>query len=225
MKTNKPMLKETVGSLYTAFNTPTKEGEFDPKAYEETSKSDVVKNIGTTENSEATTVRASGSDYEVVNQTSSIDMAVEVVAFDPSELARMRGDDTSDEGGLILSGAPARRPFFAFGKVVKKVGGGVQYAWYPKCQLVENTDDIATSEDTFSETATETLQVGCKDTKVPGGILIIGVRAFAFNEDNQKKVYVDSETANFPKGLKEEQFFAKPILTKEDLVAAITPGT
>lgn len=208
MKTNKPMLKETVGSLYTAFNTPTEAGEFDPNTYEETSKSDVVKNIGTTENSEATTVRASGSDYEVVNQTSSIDMAVEVVAFDPSELARMRGDDTSDEGGLILSGAPARRPFFAFGKVVKKVGGGVQYAWYPKCQLVENTDDIATSEDTFSEQ---------NDT--------ITIRAFAFNEDNQKKVYVDSETVNFPKGLKEEQFFAKPILTKEDLVAAITPGT
>lgn len=208
MKTQKPMIKETVGSLYTAFNTPTETGEFDPTTYEETSKSDVVKNIGTTENSEATTVRASGSDYEVVNQTSSIDMAVEVVAFDPSELARMRGDDTSDTGGLILSGAPARRPFFAFGKVVKKVGGGVQYAWYPKCQLVENTDDIATSEDTFSEQ---------NDT--------ITIRAFAFNKDNQKKVYVDSETANFPKGLTEEQFFTKPILTKEDLVAAITPGT
>lgn len=208
MKTKKPMIKETVGSLYTAFNTPTETGEFDPTTYEETSKSDVVKNIGTTENSEATTVRASGSDYEVVNQTSSIDMAVEVVAFDPSELARMRGDDTSDTGGLILSGAPARRPFFAFGKVVKKVGGGVQYAWYPKCQLVENTDDIATSEDTFSEQ---------NDT--------ITIRAFAFNKDNQKKVYVDSETANFPTGLTEEQFFTKPILTKEDLVAAITPGT
>lgn len=208
MKTKKPMIKETVGSLYTAFNTPTETGEFDPTTYEETSKSDVVKNIGTTENSEATTVRASGSDYEVVNQTSSIDMAVEVVAFDPSELARMRGDDTSDTGGLILSGAPARRPFFAFGKVVKKVGGGVQYAWYPKCQLVENTDDIATSEDTFSEQ---------NDT--------ITIRAFAFNKDNQKKVYVDSETANFPTGLTEEKFFTKPILTKEDLVAAITPGT
>ena len=208
MKTKKPMIKETVGSLYTAFNTPTEKGEFDPTTYEETSKSDVVKNVGTTENSEATTVRASGSDYEVVNQTSSIDMAVEVVAFDPSELARMRGDDTSDTGGLILSGAPARRPFFAFGKVVKKVGGGVQYAWYTKCQLVENTDDIATSEDTFSEQ---------NDT--------ITIRAFAFNKDNQKKVYVDSETANFPKGLTEEQFFTKPILTKEDLVAAITPGT
>ena len=207
IKNKKPMLKETVGALYTAFNTPTEDGEFNPGVYEETNKSDVVKNIGTTENSEATTIRASGIDYETVNQTSSIDMAVEVVAFDPAELARMRGDDTSDTGGLILSGAPARRPFFAFGKVVKKVGGGVQYAWYPKCQLVENTDDIGTSEDTFSEQ---------NDT--------ITIRAYAFAAHNQKKTYVDSETANFPEGLTEEKFFNKPILTKEDLVAALTPG-
>lgn len=204
----KPMIKETVGSLYYAFNTPTEEGEFNAGTYEDPIKSDVVKNIGTTENSENTTVRASGTDYETVNQTSSIDMAVEVVAFDPADLARMRGDDTSDTGGLMLSGAPSRRPFFAFGKVVRKVGGGVQYAWYPKCQLVENTDDIATSEDTFSEQ---------NDT--------ITIRAYAFDSNNQKKAYVDSETANFPEGLTEEKFFTKPILKAADLVVAITPGT
>ena len=204
MKNKKPMIKETVGSLYTAFNTPTEAGDFS-ETYEETMKSDVVKNIGTTENAENTTVRASGTDYETVNQTSSIDMAVEVVAFDPATLARMRGDDTSDEGGLMLSGAPARRPFFAFGKVVKKVGGGVQYAWYPKCQLVENTDDIATSEDSFSEQ---------NDT--------ITIRAYAFNDNDQKKTYVDSETENYPKGLTEKKFFTKPILKAADLVAAIS---
>jgi len=207
MKNKKPMIKETVGSLYTAFNTPNESGEFDSSTYEETIKSDVVKNIATTENAENTTVRASGTDYETVNQASSIDMAVEVVAFDPSTLARMRGEDTSDNGGLILSGAPSRRPFFAFGKVVKKVGGGVQYAWYPKCQLVENTDDIATSEDTFSEQ---------NDT--------ITIRAYAFDDKNQKKAYVDSETENFPEGLTEEKFFTKPIITAADLAAAVAPG-
>ena len=205
MKNKRPMIKETVGSLYTAFNTPTSGGEFNPEAYEETIKSDVVKNIGTTENAENTVVRASGIDYETVNQTSSIDMAVEVVAFDPAVLARMRGDDTSDTGGLILAGAPVKRPFFAFGKVVKKVGGGVQYAWYPKCQLVENTDDIATSEDTFSEQ---------NDT--------ITIRAYAFNDDKQKKTYVDSETANYPEELTEENFFTSPILTAEDLANAVS---
>lgn len=204
MKNKRPMIKETVGSLYLAFNTPTQTGEFNPSTYEETIKSDVVKNIGTTENAENTTVRASGTDYETVNQTSSIEMAVEVVAFDPATLARMRGDDTSDNGGLILSGAPARRPFFAFGKVVKKVGGGVQYAWYPKCQLVENTDDIATSEDTFSEQ---------NDT--------ITIRAYAFDNNDQKKTYVDSETENYPEELTEEKFFTAPILTAADLANAV----
>ncbi len=203
----RPMIKESVGALYYAFNTPTEQGEFNPSVYEETIKSEIVKNIGTTENSEATTVRASGADYLTANQISSIDMAVEVVAFDPSDLAKMRGDDASDTGGLILSGSPSTRPFFAFGKVVKKVNGGVQYAWYPKCQLVENTDDISTSEDTFSEQ---------NDT--------ITIRAFSFDKNDQKKAYVDSETANFPKGLTEEKFFTKPILTKEDLVAAVTPS-
>lgn len=203
MKNKKPMIKETVGSLYLAFNTPTQSGDFS-EDYEETIKSDVVKNIATTENAENTTVRASGTDYETVNQTSSIDMAVEVVAFDPATLARARGEDTTDTGGLILSGAPSRRPFFAFGKVVKKVGGGVQYAWYPKCQLVENTDDIATSEDSFSEQ---------NDT--------ITIRAYAFDDNNQKKTYVDSETETYPEELTEEIFFTAPILNAEDLASAI----
>jgi len=204
MKTKKPMIKETVGSLYLAFNTPTQSGDFS-STYEETVKSDVVKSINTTENAENTTVRASGTDYETVNQTSSIDMAVEVVAFDPAILARARGEDTTDTGGLVLAGAPARRPFFAFGKVVKKVGGGVQYAWYPKCQIVENTDDIATSEETFSEQ---------NDT--------VTIRAYTFNENNQKKCYVDSEMETYPEGLTEEKFFTSPILNAEDLANAIS---
>ncbi|MBR3002853.1 MAG: phage tail protein [Clostridia bacterium] len=203
MKSKKPMIKETVGALYLAFNTPDENGEFDSSTYEETIKSDIVKNIATTENAESTVVRASGQDYKTVNQTSSIEMAVEVVAFDPATLARMRGDDTSDSGGLMLSGAPSERPFFGFGKVVKKVGGGVQYAWYPKCQLVENTDDIATSEDTFSEQ---------NDT--------ITIRAYSFNNADQKKTYVDSETPNYPQGLTEEGFFTKPIINAEDLANA-----
>ncbi len=207
IKTKKPMIKETVGAMHYCFNTKEPKEDFDPENYEEdVIKCNNVKNIGTTENSEATTVRASGADYETINQASSIDMAVETVAFDPEDLAKARGDDISDKGGLMLSGAPSRRPYFAFGKVVKKFGGGVRYEWYPKCQVVENTDDIATSEDTFSEQ---------NDT--------ITIRAYAFNENGQKKAYVDSETANFPKGLTEEKFFAKPILTKEDLAAAVAP--
>lgn len=199
----KPMIKETVGALYYVFNTPTEDGEYDPDTYESSViKSNVVKTIGTTENAEAVVVRASGEDYETVNQNGNIDMAVEVIAVDPGDLARMRADIVSN-GGLNRSGQTRKRPFFAFGKVVKRIGGAVQYAWFPKCQLVENSDDISDKGENFSE----------QNDKVT-------IRAYAYNEDGDKKTYVDSEMANFPSGLTEEQFFAAPILEDVDLAAA-----
>lgn len=206
MKTKRPMIKETVGSQYYAFNTPTEGGEFNSSTYEQTIKTDTVKSIGTTENSESATVKASGKDYTTVSQSSNVELAVEVIAFDPDDLAKMRGD-IADESGLISSGRNSERPYFAYGKVVKKVGGGVRYDWYPKCQLVENTDDISTKEENFSEQ---------NDT--------VTIRAYAFNEAGDIKNYVDSEASNFPEGLTEEKFFTKPIITKEDLAVAITPG-
>jgi phi13 family phage major tail protein len=208
IKTKKPMIKETVGALYYNFNTPTESGEYNPAKYEEeVVKSNVVKNIGTTENAESVTVKASGEDYETVSQNQYIDMAVEVVAIDPGDLAKMRSDIIG-KTGLNRSGRTARRPFFAFGKVKKMVGDGFEYAWYPKCQLIENTDDISTQEEKFSEQ---------NDT--------VTIRAYSYNKEGDKKTYVNNEMDNFPEGMTEEKFFAKPLLTDEDLTAALTPGT
>lgn len=203
MQTKRPMIKESVGSQYYAFNTPTESGVFNPSTYGETIKTDTVKSIGTTENSESTVVKASGKDYQTVSQSSSVDLAVEVVAFDPDDLAKMRGEIV-DESGLISSGRNTQRPYFAYGKVVNKVGGGHRYDWYPKCQLVENTDDITTKEDTFSEQ---------NDT--------VTIRCYAFNDAGDIKNYVDSEASNFPEGLTEEKFFNKPIVTVADLANAL----
>lgn len=204
--TKKPKIKETVGALYYAFNTMTEDGEFDPEAYETTTKSDVVKTINTTDNATTTTVRASGQDYETVNQSSSIENEVEVIALDPEDLAKMRGDDIH-ENGLVLSGAPGKRPFFAFGKVVKKLGGAVEFVWYPKCQLTENTDEAATSEEEFSEQT---------DT--------VTITAYAFDNAGNKSVRVNSEMSSFPEGLTEEKFFEKPILDDAGLTAATAPA-
>lgn len=204
--TKKPKIKETVGALYYAFNTMTEDGEFDPEAYETTTKSDVVKTINTTDNATTTTVRASGQDYETVNQSSSIENEVEVIALDPEDLAKMRGDDIH-ENGLVLSGAPGKRPFFAFGKVVKKLGGAVEFVWYPKCQLTENTDEAATSEEEFSEQT---------DT--------VTITAYAFDNAGNKSVRVNSEMSSFPEGLTEEKFFEAPILDDAGLTAATAPA-
>lgn len=204
--TKKPKIKETVGALYYAFNTMTENGEFNPEAYKTTNKSDVVKTITTTDNATTTTVRASGQDYETVNQSASVENEVEVIALDPEDLAKMRGDDIH-ENGLILSGAPGKRPFFAFGKVVKKLGGAVEYVWYPKCQLTENTDEAATSEEEFSEQT---------DT--------VTIKAYAFDDAGNKSVRVNSEMSSFPEGLTEEKFFEAPILDDAGLTAATAPA-
>lgn len=204
--TKRPMIKETVGGMYYCFNTPTEAGEYNPETFEtDVYKCNNIKNIGTTENAESVTVKASGEDYETVSQNENIDMAVEVVAFDPEDLAKMRADIIGT-GGLNRSGRTSRRPFFAYGKVKKMVGGGVEYAWYPKCQLIENTDDIATKEESFSEQ---------NDT--------VTIRAYSYNSEGDKKVYVNSQMDNFPEGLTEEKFFGAPILDDTDLTAAITP--
>lgn len=202
-KVKKPMIKETVGAQYYAFNTPTEDGDFDPTTYEETIKCSTVKSVGTTENADSSVIRASGEDYETISQSSSVDIELEVVAVDPDDLAKMRGD-TVHTNGLISSGRNTKRPFFAWGKVVKKVGGGVRYDWYPKCQLVENSDEVATKEESFSEQ---------NDT--------ITIRAYAFNAAGDKKNYVDSESAKFPSTLTEDKFFLKPIVTEGDLTTAI----
>ena len=202
IKTKKPMMKETVGAQYYAFNTPDKDENIDYSAYEETIKTEVVKKIGTTENGDNTQVRASGKDYANFNSVSSIDLAVEVVAFPVEDLAKMRGEEVS-KSGLASSGGTKERPYFAYGKVVKKVGGGIRYDWFPKCQLIENTDDIETSDESFSEQ---------NDT--------VTIRAYPFNEAGDIKNYVDNEMTSFPAGLTEEKFFAKPIVTDADLTAA-----
>lgn len=203
MKTKRPMMKETVGAQYYAFNTPDEDGNVDYTTYEDTIKTEVVKQIGTTENGETTTVRASGKDYAIFNQVSSTDLEVEVVAFPQEDLARMRGENIATNG-LVSSGGTKERPYFAYGKVVKLVGGGVRFDWYPKCQVIENTDDIATSEDSFSEQ---------NDT--------VTIRAYAFNEKGENKNYVDSSITGFPEGLTEEKFFSKPIVTSADLDAVV----
>ena len=204
--TKKPQVKETVGSQYYAFNNLADPTDFDVSKYEaDVVKTDTVKKIGVTENIESTTVKASGQDYTTVNKTASYDFAVDNVAVDPDDLAKMRGENI-DVGGLITSGSDNIRPYFAYGKVVKKLGGGFRFEWYPKCQLVENSDDIETKEEGFKEQ---------NDT--------LTIRAFAFDKAGNIRNYIDSESANFPKGITEEKFFSAPIITKEDLAKIVAP--
>lgn len=200
----KPPRKETVGAQYVCFNTMTEEGEWTEQYETDVEKTSVVKSVKVSDNSESTDVYASGEVYDTDDAKAAATIEVEVVAFPADTLAKMRAADV-DAGGLVKDGAPNRRPFFAYGKVVKLKNGKVRYEWFPKCKLTENSDDTSTSEEKPSEQ---------NDT--------IAISAYSFDIAGNKRTYVDSSMSGFPEGLTEEKFFAKPILTKEDLAAAVS---
>lgn len=200
----KPPIKETVGAQYICFATAKE--EWDGTFEAEVEKTETVKSVKVTENGESTSVYASGKVYDTDETVSGVDIEVENIAFVTETLAKMRGD-VVDEGGLILSGGKGIRPYFAYGKVVIMRGGKARYEWYPKCKLAENSDNANTSEEKFSEQT---------DT--------VTIKAYPFNDAGNVKAMVDSTMTSFPTGLTEDKFFAKPILTKEELKTATGAG-
>ena len=200
IKTKKPAMKETVGAQYVCFDADDN-NEYSGVYEADVEKTEVVKTVKTTVNAETSDAYASGKVYDSDTPTSSIDIETEVIAFPDETLAKMKGD-TVDSGGLILSGGNSERPYFAYGKVVKLKHGGYRFEWYPKCRLTENSDDISTSEEKASE-QTDTIKI----------------KAYPFDAAGNIVSRVINSTA--PEGLTEEKFFAKPILTKEDLTSAI----
>lgn len=202
IKTKRPPMKETVGAQYICFAKETEEGEFDGTYETDVEKTEVVKTVKVTVNADTGDSYASGKVYDSDTPTKSIDIETEVIAFPEDTLAKMKGDSV-DAGGLILSGSNSQRPFFAYGKVVKLRHGGYRYEWYPKCKLTENSDDISTSEDKTSE-QTDTIKI----------------KAYPFDDAGNIVAKITESSA--PEGMTEDKFFAKPILTKENLAAALT---
>lgn len=185
----KPARKQSVGALYYDFAT-----DIEAKTYAATPvKSEVVKTISTTENEESEPVYASGKVYDTPTLRSSDEIEVEVVAFDPDDVAKMKGE-TIDVSGLVLSGGAKTKPYFAFGKVVQKTGGHFRYQWFPKCQLTTKSDEASTSEASPSEQ---------NDT--------LTITALPFDTAGNTNVYVDSEMTAFPEGLTEDLFFAQVV--------------
>lgn len=200
----KPPIKETVGAQYICFCKPSLDGQFSKEYEEEVEKTETVKSVKVSENAEGTDIYASGKVYDTDYNQASTDVEVEVIAFVADTRAKMRGE-TVDAGGLVLSGGNHERPFFAYGKVVKLKGDNVRMEWYPKCKLSSNTDETKTRESSFSEQ---------NDT--------LTIKAYPFDKDGNTKSYVETSMDNFPEGLTEAKFFAKPILTKEDLANAVS---
>ena len=199
----KPAIKETVGAQYICFNKMDEDNDWTKEFEADVEKTKVVKNVKVTPSTDAADVYSSGEIYDSVDAVKTISIEVGVIAFPDETLAKMKGDNV-DSSGLILSGGNRPKPYFAYGKVVKLKGGKVRYDWYPKCKLVENSDQADTSEEKFKE-QTDTIKI----------------TAYPFNEDGDIVTKISSEV-NMPEGLTEEKFFAKPILTPDDLESAIS---
>lgn len=206
----KPQVKETVGDMYYVRNNPTGT-EFDITKYAESViKTPTIKKIGVTETVENTTIRASGKVYKTISKTAYYDFAVENSAVVPEDLSWMRGEE-NHKNGLVQSGESDTRPFFGYGKVVKKTENEIQWEWYPKCQLIENTDDIETSGENFTEQ---------NDT--------LTIRAYPFDNHGHIRNYINSEMPDFPTEVTEDAFFSAPVITVSDLdklIAEVTGGT
>lgn len=197
----KPPIKETVGAQYICFAKAAE--QWNGSYEEEVEKTETVKSVKVTENAEGTDVYASGKVYDTDYNQASTDIEVEAIAFVAETRAKMRGE-LVDAGGLVLSGGNTERPFFAYGKVVKLKGDNIRMEWYPKCKLSSNSDDAKTRESGFSEQ---------NDT--------FTIKAYPYDENGNVKAYVESTMTGYPEGLTEDKFFAKPILKKEDLAAAV----
>lgn len=206
--TKKPPYKESIGAQYYVFNNPDEGDNFDLSKYEEqVTKTETVKTVTITENQENTPIYGSGKVYDTKSQLAYVDIAVEQIASDADDLNRMRGEKVNDNG-LIQGRTQGEKPFFAYGKVVKLSGGHQRFDWYPKCQLIENTDETKTKQENFEE-QNETLTI----------------RAYAFDDEGHFfKNSIDSSTAKFPKGVTEELFFNAPITSTKDLDAIIPAG-
>lgn len=81
INTKKPPIKETVGAQYYCFNEMTEEGEWTEVYEPDVTKTEVVKSVKVTENTDANDVYASGKVYDTDNSSPGSSIEVEVIAF------------------------------------------------------------------------------------------------------------------------------------------------
>ena len=147
INTKKPAMKQTVGAQYMCFADATEGKEYDGTYEADVEKTEVVKSVKVTENSETSDVYASGKIYDSDSPMSSIDIEVSVIAFPDDTISKMRGE-TKGTGGLILAGGKSERPFFAYGKVVKLKNGKMIVLLPPNGYVLEAISEMQAAEET-----------------------------------------------------------------------------
>lgn len=201
----RPKVKLTVGAQYICFNEGDANGDWDAEAFEaDVSKFPTVVQASITDEVDSYEVYASGAVYDADANVLSKTIAVTNVAFDDATIAKMKGESVSQKG-VIMEGGTAERPWFAYGIVEMKKGGGLVLRWFPKCKLTENSDEAATSTASHSDQNST-----------------MNIKAYQFNDAGNTDVKAP-EIA----GITEDAFFDEPLLTAaavEALIPTPPPG-
>ena len=88
INTKKPAMKQTVGASICVLANTTEGGEYDGTYEADVEKTEVVKSVKVTENSETSDVYASGKIYDSDSPMSSIDIEVSVIAFPTTQFPK-----------------------------------------------------------------------------------------------------------------------------------------
>ncbi|MFA6663606.1 MAG: major tail protein [Lachnospiraceae bacterium] len=201
----RPAMKLTVGAQYICFNKMDAKGNWTSTFEDEVIKLPTVSEVDVSDEADSHTTYASGEQYDSDTQVSAVTMKTTNVAFDDLTLDKMKGSDI--DGGAVLSGGIAQRPYFAYGFVVKKKDGTKDLRWYPKCKLTDNADKTSTSADKWSDQTDD-----------------ITISATGFDDKAHKcvKCLTSDEST---KNITEDKFFAKPLLTAAEVKALETAST
>lgn len=191
----KPPVKLTVGAQYICFDTMNADNGWTDKFESEVIKLPTVTQVEITDNTDSYDAYASGAIYDSDTVVQTKDIQTTNLAFSDALLARMKGDTVN--GGIIVEGkASTVRPYFAYGIVVLKKGGGLDLRWYPKCKLTENSDSAATSTDSHSDQTDS-----------------VTIRAYRMDEEKGIAVRIDTTETGY-ENVTEDKFFASPVTTE-----------
>lgn len=184
--TQKPFRNVGVGALYQCFADSAGTNGYSDDVY----KSEALVKIGVSEQGGVTPVYGSNKVYDNDVISSPPTLAIEALAYDPANLARMRGNAVS--GGFVTRNRYDEGEYFAQGVVYPKRGGHFVYVWYPKCRMIDTSKD--------HETATKDSPSSQNRT--------VNVQAYEFNDAGDWQIEYDTELlAEGATPLTEAEFF------------------
>lgn len=194
----KPARRVGVGAQYLCFGDP----EINIPYETEIIKNETVTSIEVADGGGGENVWASNKIYDVDKSGDTTTLTVENLAFDPKDLARIKGERV--DGAFTFSSNLDEGEHFAYGIVYPKKTGFVRFVWYPRCIVTEVTDSAQTMDDSGPNSQNPTLTI----------------QTLPFNDNGEYRVIYDTEMLNAGEtAMAEEDFFAQ-VLTE---VPAVVP--